>query len=267
MKKLWKFLVLALFCAALFWVLWANTALELNTISLQDANLPAGFDGYRIAHISDFHNAANMTDDVLESLEAAKPDIICITGDLIDSRLTNIEAALNLVEGATKIAPCYYITGNHESRLKLEAYESLLDGLTAKNVTVLDDEQVMLDRNGEQIALVGHFWGDTKDVGSISDFDGYRILLSHQPEAIDDYVAAGYNLVLSGHAHGGQFRLPFVGGLFAPGQGLFPKYDAGVFNQENTAMVVSRGIGNSLFPIRINNRPEVILIELKCLTA
>ena len=90
------------------------------------------------------------------------------------------------------------------------------------------------------------------------------ILLSHRPEFFDQYVRADVDLVLSGHAHGGQFRLPFVGGLAAPNQGLFPKYDAGRYTEENTNMIVSRGIGNSIFPFRFNNRPEVILIELKC---
>ncbi len=266
MKKIWKVSVFALLVIIVIWVLWANTALEVNTITLQEAGLPDGFDGYRIAHVSDFHGTASMTDDVVEALKNAKPDIICITGDLIDSRRGGTKAALSLAEAASAIAPCYYITGNHENRLSSELYNGLLDGLKDSGVTILDDKQAILERNDEQIAIVGHFWGDTENVGGISDFDGYRVLLSHQPEAINDYAAAGYDLVLSGHAHGGQFRLPFIGGLFAPGQGFFPRYDAGLFVQESTNMVVSRGIGNSLFPLRVNNRPEVVVIELKCLT-
>ena len=93
--------------------------------------------------------------------------------------------------------------------------------------------------------------------------DGFTLLLSHRPELFDTYVKHGMNLVLSGHAHGGQFRLPFVGGLVAPNQGLFPKYDSGLYTSGSTNMIVSRGIGNSLLPFRFNNRPEVILIELK----
>ncbi len=266
MKKIWKLLVLILFVITVIWVFWSNTALEVNTITLQQTGLPNGFDGFRIAHISDFHGSANMTDDVLNALRNGNPDIICITGDLIDSRRGGMDAALRLAEAAAEVAPCYYITGNHENRLTAESYNAFLDGLKDKGVTILPDEQTVLEKSDQQIALVGHFWGDTENIGDISDFDGYRILLSHQPEAIDDYAAAGYDLVLSGHAHGGQFRLPFLGGLFAPGQGLFPKYDAGLFAQGSTNMVLSRGIGNSLFPLRFNNRPEVVFIELKCLT-
>ena len=93
--------------------------------------------------------------------------------------------------------------------------------------------------------------------------DGYTILLSHRPELFDTYVDSGVDLVFSGHAHGGQFRLPFVGGLVAPNQGLFPEYDAGQFTRENTTMLVSRGVGNSIVPLRINNRPEIVVAQLK----
>ncbi|MGB4138298.1 MAG: metallophosphoesterase, partial [Saccharofermentanales bacterium] len=92
--------------------------------------------------------------------------------------------------------------------------------------------------------------------------DGFTVLLSHRPELFDVYVDCGVDLVLSGHAHGGQFRLPFVGGIVAPDQGLFPKYDAGLYAAESTNMIVSRGIGNSIIPFRFNNRPEVVLIVL-----
>lgn len=266
MKRVWKYVLLIFAVIALIWALWANTALETNLISLQEDNLPAGFDGFCIAHISDFHCAGNMTDAVVDALKAANPDIICITGDLMDSRSGSVEVSLEFAEAAAAIAPCYYITGNHEIRLPTEIYDALLTGLKEKGIILLDDEQVILERNGAQIALAGHFWGETENVGEISDFDGYRILLSHHPEEMTDYVAAGYDLVLSGHAHGGQFRLPFVGGLFAPGQGFFPEYDAGLYTQGSTDMIVSRGIGNSLFPLRVNNRPEVIFIQLQCLT-
>ena len=90
----------------------------------------------------------------------------------------------------------------------------------------------------------------------------YIILLSHRPELFESYVSCNIDLVLSGHAHGGQFRLPFIGGLIAPDQGIFPKYDAGLFTNGSTNMIVSRGLGNSIIPIRFNNRPEVIVIEL-----
>ena len=101
-----------------------------------------------------------------------------------------------------------------------------------------------------------------KWLGEIVNDDSFTVLLSHRPEAFDIYADHGIDVVFCGHAHGGQFRLPFIGGLYAPNQGFFPKYDAGVYNKGNTSMVVSRGIGNSVIPIRVNNRPELVIAEL-----
>ena len=95
------------------------------------------------------------------------------------------------------------------------------------------------------------------------DGDSYTVLLSHRPELLEAYADSGVDLVFSGHAHGGQFRLPFVGGIVAPNQGLFPEYDSGLYTEKGATMLVSRGIGNGILPIRFNNRPEVILAELR----
>ena len=101
-------------------------------------------------------------------------------------------------------------------------------------------------------------------ISNLSLSDEYCILLSHRPELFEEYVSEEVDLVLSGHAHGGQFRVPFIGGIIAPNQGLFPKYDAGKYSKNHTTMIVSRGIGNSIIPVRINNRPEIVIVELVC---
>ena len=145
-------------------------------------------------------------------------------------------------------------------------------------VVVLEDRAMQLEYNGDDITLIGlsdpsftlkgDMFGevpamvDTKLRGLIGDKDNYTILLSHRPELFEAYVNCGVDLVLSGHAHGGQFRLPFIGGLVAPNQGLFPKYDAGLYTKGDTNMIVCRGLGNSIIPIRFNNRPEIVLLEL-----
>ncbi len=245
------------------WVLWANTAVEVTHYTVAEENLPYGFYGYRIAHVSDLHSA-DFYGDVIEKLRQEEPDIICITGDLMDSRDTSGENALAFARDAAKIAPCYYIAGNHEARLEESLSNKLMMGLAEAGVTVLKDEEILLTRGGDTVSLTGYFGRQSVDIDSLSEFGGYRILLSHIPERFLEYCDAGYDLVLSGHAHGGQFRLPFIGGLFAPGQGVFPQYDAGVFSAGRTDMVVSRGIGNSSFPLRFYNRPELIIIELKC---
>ncbi len=278
-KKIITLTVIATFFIVLIaWVIWSNVALELNTYVIVSEDIPAEFDGYRIAHVSDLHNAqmGDGNKNLLEILQNAEPDIIAITGDLIDSRNTNIDIALQFAAEAVKIAPCYYVTGNHEARVT--EYSELKSGLIELGVVVLEDDRLELEQSGATITLVGvndpsfftdYLFGDATSVMEeklqelTSAEDGYTVLLSHRPELFDVYVESNVDLVLSGHAHGGQIRFPFMGGLVAPNQGLFPKYDAGQYTEGETNMIVSRGIGNSILPIRFNNRPEVIVIELK----
>ena len=277
-----KFIMLAVVAAILvamvIWIAWGNTALELNTYTISSSKLPEIFHGYRIAHVSDLHNAEMGKDNekLLAMLRDADPDMIAITGDIIDSRNTDIEVALRFVQEAVKIAPCYYVTGNHEARVN--EYGELKAGMEAAGVIVLEEVRTEISLEGETITLIGvndpsyqtdYLFGDSETVMNEkleelhTENDGFTILLSHRPELFGTYVAHDVDLVLSGHAHGGQFRLPFLGGLVAPNQGFFPEYDAGLYTEENTNILVSRGIGNSILPFRVNNRPEVILIELQ----
>ena len=277
-----KFIFLAVAAAVLvalvIWIAWGNTALELNTYTISSSKLPQSFDGYRIAHVSDLHNAEMGKDNekLLTILRDADPDMIAITGDLIDSRSTNVEIALNFIREAVKIAPCYYVTGNHEARVN--EYDELKSGMESAGVIVLEDAQTEISLDGDTITLIGvndpsyqtdYLFGDSETVMNTkleelhTENGEFTVLLSHRPELFDTYADHGLDLVLSGHVHGGQFRLPFIGGLVAPNQGLFPEYDAGIYTEGNTNMLVSRGIGNSILPFRINNRPEVILIELQ----
>lgn len=259
------------------WTAWGNAALELNTYTISSRGLPDAFDGYRIAQVSDLHNAefGDGNQRLLDMLREAEPDMISITGDLIDSRKTNIAVALAFAEEAVRIAPCYYVSGNHEARVP--EYRELKAGLEAAGVTVLDDARVEIEISGKSITIIGvndpSFLADylTSDAAVMdrklselsSEDTSFTILLSHRPELFDTYAAHDMDLVLTGHAHGGQFRLPLIGGLIAPNQGLFPKYDDGLYSEGNTNMIVSRGLGNSIIPFRFNNRPEVVLIELK----
>ena len=260
------------------WTLWGNTALEVNEYEVVSDRIPQGFEGFRIAQVSDLHNAefGEGNEQLIQLLSQTDPDIIVLTGDLIDSRHTDIEIALDFARQAIKLAPVYYVSGNHEARGR--EYEDLKMGLAEAGVVILENQNVQITREGESITLMGiddpsfqedYLFGDSESVArqAIDDLqnesEGYTILLSHRPELFDLYVDTGMDLVFSGHAHGGQFRLPFVGGLVAPNQGFFPKYDAGQFNEENTTMIVSRGVGNSIIPIRFNNRPEIVLVTLR----
>lgn len=268
----------ALLLILIIWTIWANRALTVSTVTVSGDRIPASFSGFRIAQVSDLHNAEFGDNNavLLGLLADSAPDIIAVTGDLVDSRHTDVDVALSFVKDAARIAPVYYVTGNHEARLP--HYAELKANLEAAGAVVLEDEAVSLSRGEEKITLAGlsdpdftiknDIFDEVPDMVSAKlnsladDEKGYFILLSHRPELFETYVRSGSNLVLSGHAHGGQFRLPFIGGLFAPGQGFFPRYDGGLYTDGSTNMVVSRGIGNSIMPIRFNNPPEIVLVEL-----
>ena len=283
MKGNWKIIlpiIVAIILVLVVWIRWGNTALEINEYKIVSNSVPQNFHGFRIAQVSDLHNAefGEGNSKLLELLSQTEPDIIVLTGDLIDSRQTDIKIALAFAQEAMKIAPVYFVSGNHEARVS--EYEDLKMGLAEAGVIVLENQKVEITRDGEAITLMGiddpsfqesYLFGDAESVAKQaiemlqSESDGYTVLLSHRPELFELYVKTGMDLVFCGHAHGGQFRLPFLGGLVAPNQGFFPKYDAGQFTEENTTMIVSRGVGNSIIPIRFNNRPEIILAELKVL--
>lgn len=215
-------------------------------------------------------------ENLLTMLREAKPDMIAITGDIIDSRKLDMDIALDFIREAVKIAPCYYVSGNHEGRL--DDYDVMKAKMETAGVTVLEDTVVQITREGQSITLIGlqdpSFHGiykpenieklaDTQLTQLYTNKDVFTVMLFHRPSYFEVYADHGVDLVLSGHMHGGQFRLPFLGGLYTPSHGFFPDYDGGIYTQDDTTMLVSRGIGNSVVPIRFNNRPEVILIELK----
>ena len=283
MKKLNKKMVLivsilVILCLGI-WTFWGNTALEVNEYEIVGDRIPEAFSDFRIAQVSDLHNAefGEGNEKLIELLFQTDPDMIVITGDLIDSRQTDIEIALDFARQAIKLAPVYYVSGNHEARVR--EYEDLKMGLAEAGVIVLEDQKVQITREGESISILGiddpsfqedYLFGDAASVTSSAlselqnESEGYTVLLAHRPELFETYVDAGVDLVFSGHAHGGQFRLPFIGGLVAPNQGFFPEYDAGLFSEGSTTMIVSRGVGNSIIPIRINNRPEIVTVTLQC---
>ena len=281
MKTKKKFIVLAAIVAILtlliIWIAYGNTDLEIYKYNVKSEDIPFEFDNFRIVQISDLHNAefGENNEKLLLMLKQADADIIAITGDMIDSRNTDIDVAISFAQKAVNIAPVYYVNGNHESRVSGE-YEKLKQGLTDAGVTILENSSADITIGDEAITLIGindptfcmEFVDDTMEqniahqlVNVIPDNDNYKVLLAHRPEYFDVY-AGNVDLVLSGHAHGGQFRIPFIGGLVAPGQGFFPEYYEGSHIKENTEMIVSRGIGNSIIPFRINKKPEIIVAEL-----
>lgn len=260
---------------------WANARVWNARVEIRDEKIPAAFDGFVLCQVSDVHNEVRGEGNaaLLRALREAAPDLICITGDFLDSRRTDLDFALELAGQLAEIAPAVYVTGNHEARLKdLSALEA---GLAARGVRVLRDGWTPLARGGEEIALLGlddpgfaagEDWtlaeGLDQTQARLSALlaqagDRFSLVLSHRPELLPAYAEAGADLVLSGHAHGGQVRLPGIGGLFAPGQGILPRLTSGVYARGETRLVVSRGLGNSAFPLRVFNPPEIVTVTLR----
>lgn len=264
------------FAVFLLWLAYTNLNLGLTRYNIKFKSLPEAFEGFKIAQVSDFHNAerGNPANSIIRILKEEHPDIIVITGDLIDSRTPDLEVISELIEKLVEHAPVYFITGNHEASVDPAILEQLMVILETYGVISLSNQSVFLQKGNAQILLIGlddpqmpvNKVADAipiaENINHLASEEIFSILLSHRPEFYDIYQASAANLVFSGHAHGGQIRLPFIGGVFAPNQGYFPKFDSGVYQAEDFALVVSRGIGNSVVPVRFNNQPELVIVEL-----
>ena len=274
-KKIIKIIsILVAISLLVCWVIYDNKNVHATEITLKIENLPEDFSGCKIAHVSDLHNAelGENNEKLLSLIKNASPDVIFFTGDIIDGQKPDIPVAIEFINAAAEIAPIYYIMGNHDPHGTGETYP---EGVTFnENITVLHNEYVFWQKGESKIQIIGvddpmYASAENEEeyirsqIKGYKDSEDFKILLSHRPELFDVYVEYDMNLVFSGHAHGGQFRLPFIGGLYAPHQGKFPKYDSGVHTEKNTTLVVSRGLGNSTFPLRINNSPEVIIVTLE----
>lgn len=265
-------IILLIFCY------WQNKDLVLSKFEYSNANIDQAFDGYKILQVSDLQNCyfGNHQQRLIKMAKKSQPDVIIITGDLLDCRQDSIAAAMEFLRAAVDIAPTYFVTGNHEAAS--DQYQLLKKQLMEIGVVILDNQQVFIEREDARLSLVGiadplfatveqlsqegDYYQQTLD-NLISQGDGdFNIVLAHRPEDFALYVKSGADLVFCGHAHGGQIRIPLMGGVYAPGQGFWPKYTSGFYTEGNTTMVVSRGLGNSLFPIRIFNRPQLLLLTL-----
>lgn len=255
---------------------WQNNDISITNIDCTNNKVPDNFNDYKMLQISDLHNKefGKNQNKLVKLTKKINPDVIVVTGDIIDSRRTNIDIGIDYMSQAVKIAPTYYVPGNHESRI--DEYGKLENILSKEGIKILNNDSEIIKINNQEITLLGmkdisfiNSGNKQKQFSSIlsnlknESNDNLTILLSHRPELIDIYANHNIDLVFTGHAHGGQIRLPFIGGLLSPGQGLLPKYTSGIYEKDNTKMIVSRGLGNSLFPFRIFNRPELIVTTLK----
>ncbi|MGG0705474.1 metallophosphoesterase [Bacillus paramobilis] len=254
-----------------------NNLISKTEVNITSNKIPSSFKGFKILQISDLHNKkfGDNQETLIQKVKSINPDIIAITGDLIDSKSYDAEVSLELIRELVMEYPIYFVTGNHEKWSG--KYNDLEKELKKHHVTVLRNEHVTIHKGEQKINLLGiddpAFVAGNRDEGNvvkdeilIAKFemnpDTYNVLLSHRPEFLAEYANEKIDLVLSGHAHGGQVRLPFIGGIVAPNQGLLPTYTAGLNEKQNTSMVVSRGLGNSIIPQRIFNRPELVVVQL-----
>lgn len=290
MKRFGKAKMFGLF-TLFFFIGWfsyfENNHLTVTKITIPLPDTVRGFEGLRIVQLSDLHGKlfGRNQELLLAKIAGLHPDMIVFTGDLVDAGHYRETPGLMLLGTLARRCPVFMVGGNHESGSG--RFHDLAKRLKFHGVRVLRDERLILARGDERLALIGMddlpdihgrwYSSDSwirlrlgKLISGLEAGEGktrtYKILLVHRPEKFAIYGESGVNLVLTGHAHGGQIRLPWLGGLYAPGQGYFPKLTSGLYGLPNsqTKMIVNRGLGNSGFPQRLGNCPEIGLIILKC---
>ncbi len=276
-KKKWLYFFIGVALLLSFFY-FQNNSIVTSEYTISSEKLPQNFNGYKIVQLSDLHSKSFGPDqrDLVKKVKRLEPDLIVFTGDLIDSDRFDEQPSLTLMERLVQVAPVYYVTGNHE--WWSGKFDPLEENLKNIGVQVMRNRAEEIAIGTDKIQMIGiddPVYGVESNVErakteesiihSIEEIereDYFQILLSHRPEMFSLYREYGFDVVFSGHAHGGQFRIPFVGGLIAPNQGLFPKYTAGKYESDNTTMIVNRGLGNSVIPIRIFNRPEIVVLTL-----
>lgn len=268
-KRKRRFVILVILIALGIYVIvgFCNTGLETTHYVYRSSKLPKEFDGYKIVLISDLHhkNFGHNQSELIRKIKAAKPDMIVLTGDIVDENHTDMTSIENFIMGISRIAPAYYVNGNHE--LDKDAgyqYERLKALLQEYGITNLNNDTYEVKKKQESITLTGVSYCGENIVNKLTyaDESKFNILLYHCSDAFGKISSYGYDIILSGHAHGGIIRLPFVGGILGNNRDFFPKYAGGVYIENQCTLFSSRGLGDAEVP-RFYNPPEVVVITLK----
>ncbi len=280
-KRSTKIMIFILVVSIIFgsYTFYDNFRLDVTVYSISSEKLSSDFDGYKIAHISDYHNRSSETinNSIYESLREHSPNIIVFTGDAVDSKNPDFEQSISFMKSIQEIAQVYFVTGNHEYRLSkshTDEYKSFITAIESIGVIILDGDSVKLETSdGSFVTLYGirdpYFTEcNAREIKTATDElcaelkleEGFKILLSHHPEQMDVYAKYGFDLVLSGHSHGGQITL-FGFTFKVPDQSGLPKYTSGLYEQGKTDMIVSRGIGYSVVPLRLFCPSQLVYIE------
>lgn len=279
MKRKWRRIAIAaLFTLLLLGVWWDNMRIVTEEFAYADPALPKAFEGFRIVQLSDLHGRqfGEGNTHLLAAVEAARPDVIALTGDFVDAD-SSVADLIALMDGLTAIAPTYYVTGNHE--WGSGQAQTVLRTLRTLGVYCLENEFTIVERDGDHIVLAGihdpNGYADQKTPEQLArevyaaEDDPYWLLLAHRNNLFNGrYCRLGANLTLCGHAHGGLWRLPLTDGLIDTSQTLLPSFTSGFYTctdggHEPATVFVSRGLGNSPHNVpRLFNPPQVAVITL-----
>lgn len=279
MKKYSKYLIKAIILGLIF-VIVLNLILSQKYISVTryEYKNPRITEDFRVVHLTDLHNYQFGTKNrrLVEKVREETPDLIFLTGDMLNEDETRTDICIDLVEKLVKIAPVYVSLGNHEIEyMNRVGNNNLISEIEQAGAVVLNEQYIDMEINGVPARLGGVYGyvlapDETKNSEQVfmeefQDTDRFKILLSHVPEGLLLWKSMEYwdvDLVFSGHVHGGQVRLPFVGGLYDPEEGYFPTYTKGMFKCGNGTMILSAGLGSSRGRLRINNFPEMVVCEI-----
>lgn len=272
-------LFLTVFLIALIILTKQNNDLNKSVkISKENSIIRQFSDNIKIVLLTDLHNMefGDNNHDLITPIKTAEPDIICMAGDMLNGDETKTDIIENLIRQCVEIAPVYYSYGNHEVEYEEYFDTQLRPVLEQAGAVVLEQEYIDALINGQLVRIGGLFGyamptqvefngSEQRYLEKFQDTDNYKILLCHMPAAWIQWNSMQYwdiDLVLAGHTHGGQVKVPFLGGVYAPDQGWFPDFTSGRLEAFETTLIVSSGLGSEGTIPRINNQPEVIVIEL-----
>ncbi len=273
--------IVVIFISALVWFLWySDNCIQVTKHQYKSDKISEKFEDFKIVQISDLHNKrfGKGQEKLISKIADINPDVIFVTGDMIDRRRKNVEIAMEFVEKAVKISKVFYVCGNHEAKFGI--YEEIKPLLEKAGVVVLDKNTFTMEKSDEKIQITGFpdpwenddFYERAKDFKDSEllvycenlEKSHLNILLMHRAELAEIYAKTNVDMAFCGHAHGGQFQIPILKrGILSPHQGFFPKYANGTHIIDKTTVYISRGLGNSRFPIRLFNRPEIVVVTLK----
>lgn len=275
MKKVIKRSIIILFTIILLGVLsylMFNQTISISRYTISNSNIPSDFANYKIIHLSDLHYKHFKNNELVKAIKAEKPNLIVMTGDMVDKNNTDYSNTEHLFKSIVKLAPVYCVSGNHE--VASNSIKNTMSALYTKyNITELNNQSVQISKGNSHIILYGIQYTGSNSQANYNKLleerlepastDYFSILLNHRADTFDSTSQYGYSLVLSGHSHGGIIRIPFIGGLLGNDGAFFPKYDAGAFKKHGSVMIASRGLGKSNWIPRTFNRPDLVSITLK----